>query len=65
MYVMVSMSSIGLPVDMPLPVMVTVYLERASQLALSGFVQETVQLLLSELYSEGQETLQERSSRSE
>ena len=65
MYVMVSMSSIGLPVDVPLPVMVTVYPERASQLALSGFVQETVQLLLSELYSEGQETLQERSSRSE
>ena len=65
MYVMVSMSSNGLFVDMPLPVMITVYPKRASQLALSGFVQETVQLLLSELNSEGQETLQEMSSRSE
>ena len=59
------MSSNGLFIDKPLLVMVTKYPKRASQLALGGLDQDTVQLLLPELYSEGQETLQERSSTSE
>ena len=65
MYIVVSISSNGLFIDKPLPVMITVYPKRASQLALGGLDQDTVQLLLPELYSEGQETLQERSSTSE
>ena len=61
---MESVSSSGLSTAEPFPVTVTTYPKILSQLAVTGFDQVTVHLLLTELCTDGQETLQGMSSRS-